>query len=124
MSRVLVVDDSRSVHAFVRGILSGKDFELEHVYNGQESLQRLENKKLPKIDLILMDWEMPTMTGPEAISAIMAKGETVPIVMMTSKNDPSDLARMLEAGVEEYIMKPFTHDILLGRLGDVLEKRK
>lgn len=124
MKRLLIVDDSRSVHAFVKGILNEKGFVLEHVYNGQESLQRLGNGELPKIDLILMDWEMPVMTGPEAVSAIKAKGATVPIVMMTSKNDPSDFTQMFDAGVQEYIMKPFTSDILLDRLREVLERNK
>lgn len=122
MKRVLIVDDSRSVHAFVKGILKPANYEIEHCYNGQEAVERLNKQELERIDVVLMDWEMPVMTGPEAVNAIKTKGNVTPIVMMTSKSSPDDLTKMLEAGVQEYIMKPFTSDILLDRLAEIVGK--
>ena len=115
MFEVLVVDDTRSVHAFVRSLLAkAADIQVTSAYNGKEAVELLKGGK--KFDLIFLDWEMPELNGPDTFQEMKGLGCTIPIVMMTTKNSPADIQRMLEQGVAEYLMKPFTIDILFEKL--------
>jgi two-component system, chemotaxis family, chemotaxis protein CheY len=118
VKRILIVDDSRSVHAYLKNCFRTVEVELIDVYNGQEALDLFE-KQSDLCDLVLLDWEMPVLDGPKTFE-ILRKRITVPVIMMTTKNLPSDIAQMLERGVAEYILKPFTPDILLEKVENVL----
>lgn len=120
MLKLLVVDDTRSVHAFIKRLLLGvADLATDHVANGVEALGALEAGK--RYDLVLLDWEMPEMDGPSTLARIRAS-HGLPVVMMSTKNEPEDIARMLEAGVTDYIMKPFTLDILAEKIANATGK--
>jgi len=67
---------------------------------------------LGAFDLILLDWEMPVKDGPTTFKELKTMGLKTPVFMLTSKNNPSDIIQMLEEGVTEYMMKPFTADIV------------
>lgn len=115
MFNVLVIDDTKAVHAYLKSILSKvPEITLHGVFNGAEATERL--KKDAAFDLILLDWEMPVMNGPETLKWIKAAGIAPPVVMMTTKNKPDDIVQMLESGASDYLMKPFTLDILLGKI--------
>lgn len=116
--KILIVDDSKAVHAFVKGLLSGKNIELQHAHNGREGLDRIQESETP-FDVVLLDWEMPVLTGPETLEQIKKLPHSPPVIMMTSKNAPEDIEQMISAGASEYIMKPFTPDILINRLSEV-----
>lgn len=120
MLRVLAVDDSKTVHAFLRACLAnvGRQVELVDAMDGQEAVDRVAAGERP--DLVLLDWEMPRLDGPSTFERLRAMGVTAPIIMLTSKNDVADIARMLEAGAAEYVLKPFTSDILREKLDSVL----
>lgn len=120
MLRLLAVDDSRTVHAFLRACVAewGDRVVLESAMDGAEALDRLATGPPP--DLILLDWEMPRLDGPGTLARLRAAGHAMPVVMLTAKNDVADIAGMLEAGVAEYVMKPFTSDILAEKLASVL----
>ena len=112
--RILVVDDTRAVQVFVKSLLSPFRFvQLTSAMNGVEGLQRA---KEGPFDLILLDWEMPMMTGPELLKELRGAGIQIPVIMMTSKNAANNIEEMLHAGAAEYIMKPFTLDILLAKM--------
>ena len=119
MINVLVVDDSKSVHAFVRDCIAGTKISLTHVMNGQLALDELAKNTTP-IQLILLDWEMPVLDGEKTFSEIKKRSLNIPVVMMTSRNSLEDLTNMIGAGVSEYIMKPFTKDILIAKIESVL----
>ena len=107
MFRVLIVDDTRSVHAFVKNLLlKSPGIEVTSVYHGEEALETLKQKS--DFDLILLDWEMPVLNGPDTLQAIKAMQLKTPVIMMTTKNDPDDIQRMFYLGIHEYLMKPFT----------------
>jgi two-component system chemotaxis response regulator CheY len=113
--RFLIVDDTKSIHSFVRVLLAKvPGLELESVFNGEEALQRLAAGE--RYDLVLLDWEMPVLNGPGTLAKIAAMGYSVPVVMMTTKNAPDEIAQMLKLGATEYLMKPFTADILFEKL--------
>lgn len=112
---ILCIDDSKAVHAFLRQCLEPITLLWESVYNGEEALIRLQNNIDP-FDLIFLDWEMPFIDGPATYSEFKKRGVQTPVFMLTSKNNPEEIANMLEEGVSEYILKPFTQDIILGKI--------
>lgn len=118
MTRILSIDDSKAVHAFLSSIL-GKA-ELTHAYDGAEGFDVLQTKGEVAFDLVLLDWEMPKLTGIETLKKIRDAGLKVPVVMLTSKNDPSEIGSALTLGANEYVMKPFTAEILLEKIESVL----
>lgn len=118
MKKVLLVDDSRLVHAYMEDCLKGTDCVLEHAYNGEEALEAVKGRD--EFDLIFMDWEMPKMEGREAVRRLRADGVTTPIVMLTSKGEAENISEMLELGATEYMIKPFTPDILKGKMKEIL----
>lgn len=116
MFRILIVDDTKSIHTFVKELLKKRaDLQFADAYNGQEAVEVI-NKSANEFDLVLLDWEMPIMTGPEALQAIKESGCNIPVVMMTTRNAPDEIAKLLEMGASEYLMKPFTADILLEKI--------
>jgi len=115
MFRVLIVDDTRSVHAFVKSLLlKSNEIEVTSVYNGAEAVELL--KETEHFDLILLDWEMPVLNGPETFQALKRMDAKIRTIMMTTKNDPGDIQMMFSLGVDEYLMKPFTLDILFQKI--------
>ncbi len=121
MFRILIVDDTKSVHAFVKHLLSkNREIKTESVFNGSEALVFL--KKDSAFDAILLDWEMPLLNGPETLQALKRHGISIPVVMMTTKNSLTDIQTAMALGASEYIMKPFTEDILIEKLSLVTRK--
>jgi two-component system chemotaxis response regulator CheY len=120
--RALVIDDSRAVRLIIGKILQEIGIEVLDAANGREGLERL--KQSPDVGLILVDWNMPEMNGLEFIRAV--RGEPawngVRILMVTTETEREQVIRALDAGASEYLMKPFTKDILVAKLSmlDVL----
>lgn len=119
MKHILVVDDSKAVHAFMDCCFVGDSFALSHAYNGQEALDLFAADK--KYDLVFLDWEMPILDGPSTLRAIKSKNLNMPVVMVTSKNKPEDIFLMLELGAIDYIMKPFTLDVITEKIKVLFE---
>jgi two-component system chemotaxis response regulator CheY len=114
--RVLIIDDSRAMRAIVKNAVSPLGFEVVEAANGQEALARLADRG--PFDLALVDWNMPVMNGFEFVTAVRAKPEFVGmrIVMVTTEVEMGQVARALTAGADEYVMKPFTNDVLRDKL--------
>ena len=113
--RILVTDDSRSIHAFVTSLFENTPHILDHAFNGEEALEKIKTSKLP-FDLVLLDWEMPVLDGPSTLLRIKAEGISVPVLMVTTKGDLISITTALENGASDYVIKPFTKDILFGRI--------
>ena len=113
--RALVVDDSTAVRLYLRKILLPYGFEIVDARNGREGLERVREQH---IDLVLLDWNMPVMNGLELLQHIRSEpGVGSPCVMMvTSENDLQEVAQALETGANEYVMKPFTPEIIADKL--------
>ncbi len=121
MIKILIIDDTRSVHAFVKNLLSkSKEVECVSAYNGAEGLEILKSNL--NFDIVLLDWEMPIMNGPAAFEEMLKQNIKIPTLMMTTKNSVEDIQRMLNLGVAEYLLKPFTIDILFSKLEFVTGK--
>ena len=114
--RALVIDDSRAVRLFIGNVLRELGVETAEAGNGQEGLECL--REIPDIDLVLVDWNMPVMDGLEFITAVRANRsfDKVRLVMVTTESESSQVMRALSAGADEYVMKPFTRDVLVAKL--------
>ena len=117
--KILCVDDSKSIHAFLQECLVPITETIDHVYNGQEAVDMLRGN-LNAFDVIILDWEMPIKDGPTTFKELKELGLKTPVFMLTSKNNPSDIMQMVEAGVTEYMMKPFTADIVIEKIQQLL----
>src|SRR5262245_52598030 len=111
--RALVIDDSRAVRIIINKILQEIGMEVAEAANGADAMEQL--RRLPDVDLILVDWNMPVMDGLEFIKSVRAQRafDTVRIIMVTTETESEQVTRALEAGANEYVMKPFTKDILV-----------
>lgn len=82
-----------------------------HAYNGEEGLKIINDGK-SEINLILLDWEMPGISGPEVLGRIVEKQNHPPVIMLTSKNNPDEMIQLLDKGAAEYVLKPFTKELI------------
>ena len=113
--RALIIDDSRFVRNYLRGLLEGKGFECDEAADGQAGLNRFRGGV--SFDLVLLDWNMPVMNGLETLKKIREGcfSETK-VLMVTTEAENEFIMRALEAGADEYLMKPFDHDALDDKL--------
>ncbi len=112
----LVVDDSAAIRAVIRRILSGLGWEVSVAEDGRRALEFLDGH--PDVSLMLVDWNMPVMGGIDLIRAVRAdrRWQSVKIVMVTTESEPERVVAALEAGADEYVMKPFTREVLADKL--------
>ena len=108
MKICLVVDDSRVVRKVARRILEGLDFE------AADGLEALAFCRAAMPDAVLLDWAMPVMDGVEFVRRLRQEpgGEGPVVVFCSGENDPERIGFALDAGADEYIMKPFDGDIV------------
>jgi two-component system chemotaxis response regulator CheY len=117
MSKALVVDDSKTIRTIIRRILIGVGYEVLEAGDGAQAMEVLAADK-SAIGLVLADWNMPVMNGLELVKEIRQDPEltSLKVIMVTTETEMSQMASALEAGANEYIMKPFTKDILIEKL--------
>ncbi len=120
----LVIDDSRAVRIIIGQILHELAMEVIEAGNGLEGLEQLKHH--PDVELVLVDWNMPEMNGLDFILAMRSQRcyDAVRILMVTTESESAQVSRALNAGANEYLMKPFTRDILVAKLNllDVFEE--
>ncbi len=115
--KVLIVDDSGAIRKIMGKMLKGMGFEVIEACHGKEALVQLE--KHPDIELLTVDWNMPEMNGIELLEAMKAKQDSGPrptIVMVSTENEKDKIVSAMTKGANEYIMKPFTEEILTEKL--------
>lgn len=117
---ILVVDDEAAIRDMVRMALEINGFEVSDASNAHQALKVLENSD---IDLILLDWMMPGVSGIDFAARIRREGNhQVGIIMLTAKDGESDLIRGLDVGADDYIKKPFSTKELISRMNAVLRR--
>ena len=114
--RVLVIDDSRAMLAILRNMMSEIGFEVETEQSGPAGLKRLDGGEA--FDLVLVDWNMPEQSGYEFVCAVRDRPSLgrVKLVMVTTETERERVVEALEAGADEYVMKPFTKATLVEKL--------
>ena len=118
MKSCLIVDDSKVIRMVARKILEELNFETVEAADGQEALNACKDK-LP--DAVLLDWNMPVMSGIEFLRELRAlPGGSGPVVVFcTTENDIQHIQEAIEAGANEYIMKPFDSEIIQAKFSQV-----
>ncbi|MHB8068331.1 MAG: response regulator [Desulfobaccales bacterium] len=120
--KVLVVDDFATMRKIVRNILKQIGFDnLVEAEDGQAALQVLKNET---IGLVVTDWNMPNMTGLELLEKIRTDPQTakLPVLMVTAEGLKENVVAAVKAGVNNYVVKPFTAEILQEKIEQIFKK--
>jgi DNA-binding response OmpR family regulator len=121
MTKILIAEDEPDIRELVAFTLRFAGYEVVVAHNGEEAVQ-LAARELP--DLALMDVRMPRMTGYDACRAIKAHPDLkdMPVVFLSAKGQEAEIESGLEAGAEEYLLKPFAPDQLIERVRAILQR--
>ncbi len=121
--KVLVVDDMSTMRRIVKNVLRQIGYtSVDEAPDGKEALQKLKGGGF---GLVVTDWNMPVMTGLELLKAIRADAElkTLPVLMVTAEAQKENIIEAIQAGVSNYVVKPFTAEALLEKLTKVFAKK-
>ncbi len=115
MTLCLIVDDSNVIRKIIRQEMESFGFTCDEAMNGSAAKEYCENK-LP--DFIMLDWNMPVMTGIEFLKALrdMPRGMEPIVIFCTTENDMDHIQQALESGANDFIMKPFDREIIRAKL--------
>jgi two-component system, chemotaxis family, chemotaxis protein CheY len=114
--KVLVVDDSRAMRTILKKILESLGATVQEAENGQEGLDMLRADLQP--DIVLVDWNMPGMSGLDVVRAIRTNPayDRLLVMMVTAETERSQMGKALAEGANEYVMKPFTKEVIQEKL--------
>ena len=118
--KILVVDDERAVRESLRRALELEGYEIELAADGNEALYRLESELQP--DAVVLDVLMPGADGLEVCRRLRSSGNRVPVLMLTARTEVEDRVAGLDAGADDYVVKPFALEELLARLRALLRR--
>jgi two-component system, OmpR family, KDP operon response regulator KdpE len=117
-STILVVDDEPQIRRVMRATLTAHGYAIVEARDGQEALEKMQSERP---DLVILDVNMPVLDGLETCRAIRA-GSNVPVIMLTVRSAEKDKVRALDAGADDYIVKPFGIQELLARIRAALRR--
>lgn len=118
--RIMLIDDSKTMRNIQKAVLLQLGYkELMEACDGQDALSKVAAFKP---DLLLVDWNMPNMDGLSFVKAFRQHDKTTPIIMVTSEAERPRVIEAIKAGVNNYVVKPFTPDLLSQRINETLAK--
>jgi len=118
--RILLIDDSKTMRNIQKSVLKQLGYtDLEEACDGQDALNKVDAFKP---DLCLVDWNMPVMDGLTFVKNFRANDKTTPLIMVTTEAEKSRVIEAIKAGVNNYVVKPFTPDLLSERISETLAK--
>lgn len=117
MNRAMVIDDSRATRLILSRTLAELGFSVQQAANGKEGLAQMEQEGTT-FRIVLVDWNMPELNGLQFVQAVRQRPEfnTVRIMMVTTETETEQMMTALRAGADEYLMKPFTPEMLKEKL--------
>lgn len=117
MSKAMVIDDSKTIRLILSRTLSQLGYDVAQAANGREGLAALQGAG-DGIGLILVDWNMPEMNGLEFVKSVRAdhRFDEIKLMMVTTETQVEQMLAALEAGANEYVMKPFTREVIEDKL--------
>jgi len=118
-SRILVIDDDPSITSLLKRGLSYEGFKVQTAASGKEGLD-VAREQPP--DLIILDVMMPGIDGMEVCRRLRAADSALPIIMLTARDAASDQVLGLQTGADDYVIKPFTFEVLLARIKALLRR--
>ena len=117
--RILVVEDERDLNRILTKTLSAEGCSVDACFDGLEALDYLSGASY---DVIVLDRMMPRMDGMELLARLRAQGDETPVIFLTAKDAVSERVRGLDAGADDYLVKPFSFDELMARIRVVTRK--
>lgn len=122
MARILIAEDDQDIRELVALTLQFHGHEVVSAVDGAEALEKAQGDPF---DVILMDVRMPRMTGYEACRRMREIDVTreVPIIFLSAKGQESEIKAGMEAGATQYILKPFTPEVLAGKISEILDHK-
>lgn len=120
--KILVVDDFATMRKVIRNLLKQSGYE--DIVEAEDGVVALRVLKAQKIDLVISDWNMPNMTGLELLKAVRADADLgkIPFLMVTAEALQDNVVEAVKAGVSNYIVKPFTAEVLNEKIVKIIEK--
>ncbi len=119
--QILVVEDEVKLAEALREGLEADGYAVQVVHTGEDGFYRLRNDAF---DLAILDLMLPGRSGLEVLEALRQKGETIPVLLLTARDEISDRVRGLDAGADDYLVKPFAFPELLARVRTLLRRGK
>ena len=120
--RILVVDDFATMRKVIKNLL--RQIGYQNVTEAEDGVVALKELRSQKIDFVISDWNMPNMTGIELLRAVRADSElsSLPFLMVTAESLKENVVEAVKAGFSNYIVKPFTAEILNEKIEKIIEK--
>lgn len=118
--RIMLIDDSKTMRNIQKSVLKQLGYtDIEEACDGQDALSKVAAFNP---DLCLVDWNMPVMDGLTFVKTYREKNKTTPLIMVTTEAEKSRVIEAIKAGVNNYVVKPFTPDLLSERITETLAK--
>lgn len=118
--RIMLIDDSKTMRNIQKAVLTQLGHtEIQEACDGQDALSKVGAFKP---DLLLVDWNMPNMDGLTFVKTFRQSNRTTPIIMVTTEAEKSRVIEAIKAGVQNYVVKPFTPDLLSQRIQETMSK--
>lgn len=117
--RILIIEDDEQIAENIHDMLESKGFAADTADNARNGLGKLADNPY---DLIILDWMLPDMDGPEVCSIIRKQAMSLPILMLTAKTQPEDIISGLDSGADDYLTKPFVAGELIARVRALLRR--
>jgi len=119
--RIMTVDDSRATRLFIKNAVDVLGFDFLEAKDGKEALKILLEEN-GKVDLILLDWNMPVMNGMEMLDELKSNDilKEIPVTMVTTEIERHKVVQAIGKGAKNYVMKPFSQEDLIGKIMESL----
>jgi DNA-binding response OmpR family regulator len=121
MQHILVIDDDPAITSLLKRGLSYEGYAVDIAGTGEAGLA-LARERVP--DLVVLDIMMPGINGLEVLRRLRAADDRLPVLMLTAKDAPADQVLGLEAGADDYVVKPFTFEVLLARVRALMRRQQ
>jgi two-component system, chemotaxis family, chemotaxis protein CheY len=119
--RIMLIDDSKTMRNIQKSVLSQLGYtQVEEACDGQDALSKVGAFNP---DLILVDWNMPNMDGLTFVKNYRQMNKSIPVIMVTTESEKARVIEAIKAGVNNYVVKPFTPDLLSQRINETLSKK-
>lgn len=120
--RIMLIDDSKTMRNIQKSVLAQLGHtEIEEACDGQDAMSKIGAFNP---DLVLVDWSMPNMDGLAFVKAFRQQNKTTPVIMVSTEAEKSRVIEAIKAGVSNYVVKPFTPDLLSQRINETLSKSR
>ena len=120
-AKILLIEDDIKLAQFIEMELTCENYQVSMAHNGLDGLT--QSRQTPP-DLVILDWMMPGLTGVEICRRLRSTGSKVPIILVTARDEISDRVAGLDAGADDYVIKPFSIEELLARIRSNLRRTK